>query len=101
MAHVHSRMPAIVEEADWLVWLGETEGDPAALPRPAQEDLVRLWTVSRAVNHSHGHFHVKGSGSFSGSSGDSTSYVGIQALSRFHDLIVSSSDQTHIRSPFE
>ena len=29
-AHVHNRMPVIVERADWPVWLGETEGDPAA-----------------------------------------------------------------------
>ena len=50
MAHVHSRMPVIVEEADWPVWLGETEGDPASLLRPAGEDVLRLWTVSRAVN---------------------------------------------------
>ena len=51
MAHVHNRMPVIVEEADWPVWLGETEGDAASLLRPAGEHVVRLWTVSRAVNN--------------------------------------------------
>ncbi len=44
-------MPVIVEEADWPVWLGETEGDPAALLRPAGGDVLRLWSVSRAVNN--------------------------------------------------
>ena len=43
--------PLSPEEADWPVWLGETEGDPAALLGPAQEDVLRLWTVSRAVNN--------------------------------------------------
>ncbi len=51
LAHIHNRMPVIVEEADWPVWLGETEGDPAAPFRPAGEDVLRLWTVSRAVNN--------------------------------------------------
>jgi putative SOS response-associated peptidase YedK len=49
MAQVHNRMPVIVERADWPVWLGETQSDPAALRRPASEDVLRLWPVSRAV----------------------------------------------------
>jgi len=44
-------MPVIVEEADWPVWLGEAEGDPTLLLRPAQEGVLRLWSVSRAVNN--------------------------------------------------
>jgi len=51
MAHIHNRMPVIDERADWPVWLGDTEDDPAALLRPAGEDVLRLWTVSRAVNN--------------------------------------------------
>jgi putative SOS response-associated peptidase YedK len=51
MAQVQNRMPVIVEKADWSVWLGEAEGDPAALLRPAAEDVLRLWPVSRAVNN--------------------------------------------------
>ncbi len=50
MRALHDRMPMIVEEADWPIWLGEGEGDPAALLRPAAEGVLRLWPVSRAVN---------------------------------------------------
>ena len=51
MSQVHNRMPAILEEADWPVWLGEREGDPASLLHPAREDVLRLWPVSRLVNN--------------------------------------------------
>ena len=51
MRVLHDRMPAILEKADWPAWLGETEGDPRALLRPAAEDVLRLWPVSRRVNH--------------------------------------------------
>jgi putative SOS response-associated peptidase YedK len=51
MAALHDRMPAILELADWPAWLGEAEGDPAALLRPAAEDVLRLWPVGRAVNN--------------------------------------------------
>jgi putative SOS response-associated peptidase YedK len=51
MTRVHNRMPVIVEEADWPVWLGETEGDAVSLLRPAQEDVLRLWPVSGSVNN--------------------------------------------------
>lgn len=32
MAPITCRMPVILEPADWPAWLGEAEGDPAALP---------------------------------------------------------------------
>jgi putative SOS response-associated peptidase YedK len=51
MAPIHDRMPVIVEEADWPVWLGEAPGDVAALLRPAAENVLRVWPVSRAVNN--------------------------------------------------
>ena len=51
MAHLHDRMPVILEPADWPVWLGEQDGDYAALLRPAPAGTVRLWPVSRAVNN--------------------------------------------------
>jgi putative SOS response-associated peptidase YedK len=51
MARVHDRMPAILEPADWPVWLGEAEADPVALLRPAAEDVLRVWPISRAVNN--------------------------------------------------
>jgi putative SOS response-associated peptidase YedK len=45
---VHDRMPVILAPDDWAAWL---EGDdPATLLRPAPEDLLRLWPVSKAVN---------------------------------------------------
>ena len=50
MRQLHARMPVILEEADWSVWLGETEGDALALMQPAADDVVELWPVSRAVN---------------------------------------------------
>lgn len=51
MAQVHNRMPMILEEPDWPMWLGEREGDPASLLHPAPEDVLRLWPVSRLVNN--------------------------------------------------
>jgi putative SOS response-associated peptidase YedK len=50
MSALHSRMPVILEEPDWPVWLGEIEGDHAALMRPAPDGALRTWPVSRAVN---------------------------------------------------
>ena len=50
MAPIHDRMPVIVEPADWSAWMGEVEGDPRALLRPAAEDVLRMWPVGRAVN---------------------------------------------------
>jgi putative SOS response-associated peptidase YedK len=50
LAELHDRMPVVLEEADWSVWLGEAEGDPKLLLRPPQEEALRLWPVSRQVN---------------------------------------------------
>ncbi len=50
MARPHDRMPVILEEADWPVWLGEETGDHLALLRPAESGVVRLWPISRAEN---------------------------------------------------
>jgi putative SOS response-associated peptidase YedK len=48
MRAVHHRMPVILAPDDWTEWL---EGDdPAALLRPAPDDLLRFWPVSRTVN---------------------------------------------------
>ena len=43
-------MPVILEPDDRSVWLGEVAGDPGSLLRPAADDVLRLWPVSRAVN---------------------------------------------------
>ncbi len=50
MSALHERMPVILEQNDWPLWLGEAEGDAAGLLRPAAEGVVRFWPVSRAVN---------------------------------------------------
>ena len=50
MQQLHERMPVILEAPDWSVWLGET-GDPALeMMRPAADDILHFWPVSRAVN---------------------------------------------------
>ena len=41
----------MLEEADWPAWLGEVDGDAMALLRPAADDVLTLWPVSRAVNN--------------------------------------------------
>ena len=50
MRQLHERMPVILEQADWLDWLAHREKNPIALMRPAADDLLDLWPVSRAVN---------------------------------------------------
>lgn len=50
LAELHDRMPVILEQKDWPLWLGEAEGSPAELLRPAADDVLRIWPVSRAVN---------------------------------------------------
>ncbi len=50
MRPLHERMPVILEPQDWPAWLGETACKPETLLRPAAEDVLRLWPVSRAVN---------------------------------------------------
>jgi len=47
---LHERMPVILEEAAWPVWLGETEGEAAALLRPSAAEL-RVWRVGTVVNN--------------------------------------------------
>ncbi len=50
LAPIHNQMPVVIEPADWPVWLGAVEGDAAALLRPADEDVLRLWPISPRVN---------------------------------------------------
>jgi putative SOS response-associated peptidase YedK len=47
---LHERMPVILEPADWPTWLGEAEGDRAALLRPSAAAL-RVWRIGTAVNN--------------------------------------------------
>jgi putative SOS response-associated peptidase YedK len=50
MSILHDRMPVVLEEDHWPVWLGETDSDAPALMRPAADDVLHLWPVSRTVN---------------------------------------------------
>jgi putative SOS response-associated peptidase YedK len=49
MAELHDRMPVILEQQDWPAWLGDVEGDYAALLHPAPDGLLRVWPVDRRV----------------------------------------------------
>jgi putative SOS response-associated peptidase YedK len=51
IAVLHNRMPVILEAEDWPVWLGEAEGDPQALLKPAKEGIVRIWPVDKRVGN--------------------------------------------------
>ena len=50
MAPIHDRMPIVLEAHDWPVWLGEEEGDPKTLLRPAAGTVLKTWPVSTDVN---------------------------------------------------
>jgi putative SOS response-associated peptidase YedK len=51
LSAIQSRMPVIIEEADWPIWLGEEEGDIGALLRPVPEDVLRVWPVDKKVGN--------------------------------------------------
>ena len=51
MQALHDRMPVILDEEQWPTWLGERAGDATSLMRPADDKLLHLWPVSRAVNN--------------------------------------------------
>ena len=48
---IQDRMPVIIERENWPLWLGETEGDPSILLRPAPENVLRVWPVDRRVGN--------------------------------------------------
>lgn len=50
IAPIHNRMPVILGEADWPLWLGEREGDTGELLRACPDDWLKIWPVSAAVN---------------------------------------------------
>jgi putative SOS response-associated peptidase YedK len=50
VAKIHDRMPLVLDEPDWAVWLGEVPGmpgDPAALLRASVDDVLVLRLVRR------------------------------------------------------
>ena len=50
MAHIHHRMPVIVAEPDFGLWLGEEGHGAARLMQPAPEGTALNYPVSRKVN---------------------------------------------------
>jgi hypothetical protein len=46
---LHDRMPVILDQQDWPPWLGEIEGDGAALLRTVPDGLLRVWPVDRRI----------------------------------------------------
>jgi putative SOS response-associated peptidase YedK len=48
---LHERMPVVLEESDWPLWLGETtDASPGSLIQPSGA-AFRTWRVSTAVNN--------------------------------------------------
>jgi putative SOS response-associated peptidase YedK len=52
VAEVHDRMPVILDTKDFEQWERGDVNDAAALLRPASEDLLRKWPVSKRVKRS-------------------------------------------------
>jgi putative SOS response-associated peptidase YedK len=50
LAHLHARMPLVVDPHDWPAWLGETATDPATLLHAAPDTTLKAWRVGTAVN---------------------------------------------------
>jgi putative SOS response-associated peptidase YedK len=51
IARIHDRMPVILREADFPIWLGETgEAELKALLRPYPADEMQMWEISSRVN---------------------------------------------------
>lgn len=50
MGNVHTRMPVVIEPADWPLWLGEAGHGAAVLMHAAPEEALRLYRVDREVN---------------------------------------------------
>jgi len=50
VAEVHDRMPVILEAKDLEQWERGDAKDGAALMKPAGEDILQMWPVSKRVN---------------------------------------------------
>jgi putative SOS response-associated peptidase YedK len=52
VAEVHDRMPVILEAKDFEQWERGTVADASALLKPAHDEPLRRWPVSKRVNSS-------------------------------------------------
>lgn len=50
ISHIHHRMPVLIWQDDWPLWLGEAGKKAAPLMIAPPEDAVKFWRVDRAVN---------------------------------------------------
>ncbi|NNE52735.1 MAG: SOS response-associated peptidase [Sulfitobacter sp.] len=50
MAAIHDRMPVVLEQKDWPLWLGEEGKGAASLMKAAPEDALEWYRVARTVN---------------------------------------------------
>jgi putative SOS response-associated peptidase YedK len=50
VGELHDRMPVILEPRDWPTWLGEVENDADVLLKPTDDDVLKVWRVSKQVN---------------------------------------------------
>jgi len=50
MSRIHHRMPVVLEEPDWPLWLGEAGHGAAVLMRAATEEALVFHRVGREVN---------------------------------------------------
>lgn len=50
IAPIHHRVPLVIEEKDWGLWLGEAGHGAAVLMHPPAEDVLAFHRVSTAVN---------------------------------------------------
>jgi putative SOS response-associated peptidase YedK len=58
MAALHDRMPAILEDEQWADWLGETRIDHLDaydMMKPAGNDVLKYWPVSKDVGNVRNH----------------------------------------------
>jgi putative SOS response-associated peptidase YedK len=51
LAHLHPRMPLVLESADWAAWLGESGDDARSLLRSSPDGVLKAWRVSPKVNN--------------------------------------------------
>jgi putative SOS response-associated peptidase YedK len=51
IAQIHDRMPVILREEEFPVWLGDTsEADLKSLLRPYPSEQMQMWEISSRVN---------------------------------------------------
>jgi hypothetical protein len=54
VAGIHDRMPVVLAEGDWPMWLGEEPAKPdelLALLKPCADDMLKIWPVDNAVGN--------------------------------------------------